>query len=98
MKSWEKRDAKTLLPLIQDWVSVEAAYLVSDEWKAYSKLRNLNYNHKTVNHSKNFINPKDPIVHTQTIENRWGQIKSLMKKRGRISRISFKKRIKEIAG
>ena len=38
----------------------------------------------------------DPQIHTQTIENRWGQIKAMMKKNGRISRAEFSKKLKEI--
>jgi len=42
------------------------------------------------------VDPLNPEIHTQTIENRWGLIKNLMRKRGKISRISFPEKIKEI--
>ena len=93
----DRRDAKTLLPIIQKWVSVETSYIVSNKWRAYNNLKKLHYNHETVNHSKYFINPENNLVHTQTIENRWGQMKSLMKRRGQISRVLFPQKIKEIA-
>jgi len=55
----------------------------------------MNYNHRTVNHSKNFVDPLHPEIHTQTIENRWGQLKALMKKNGRTSREQFPEKLKE---
>jgi len=92
----EKRNAKTLIPIIKKWISVDSKYVISDEWRSYNKLRDLKYNHHKVNHSKNFVDQENPLIHTQTIENRWGQIKAIMKKRGRISRISFPEKLKEI--
>ena len=47
-------------------------------------------------HKDGFIRKDDPLIHTQTIENRWGQVKGLMKKRGKISRINFHDKLKEI--
>ena len=92
----EKRNAPTLLPLIQKWISKESLYVISDEWKPYKRLKKLEYNHICINHSKQFVLPSNPQIHTQTIENRWGQIKSLMRKSGRISRFLFPKKVKEI--
>ena len=70
--------------------------MISDEWSSYNKLKSMNYNHRTVvNHSKNFVDPLHPEIHTQTIENRWGQLKALMKKNGRTSREQFPEKIKE---
>jgi len=48
----EKKDAKTLLTIIQERVSLKASYVISDEWKAYGKLKSLKYNHVTVKHKK----------------------------------------------
>jgi len=70
------------LPIIQKWVSPKATYIISDEWRAYNGLKKLHFNHKTIKHKDNFVNPNNRIIHTQTIENRWGQIKSMMKKEG----------------
>ena len=70
----------------------------SDEWRAYWGLMNqdLTFNYRKIKHKDNFVDPEDPRIHTQNIENRWGQIKSLMKKRGKISRATFNVKIKEI--
>jgi len=92
----EKRNASTLLPIIQKWISTDCLLVVSEEWKAYGKLKNLNYNHEKINHSKNFVDVNNSRIHTQTIENRWGQIKNLMRKTGKISRNNFSQKLKEI--
>jgi len=89
------RTAKTLVSIIKRWVALNTAYLVSDEWRGYSSLQKQKYNHKIVNHSKNFVNRNNPQIHTQTIENRWSQMKSLMKKRKKFSRNNFGEKIKE---
>jgi transposase-like protein len=46
----------------------------TDCWKGYNNLNKIGYKHKTVNHSKYFV---DPItkVHTQTIEGTWSVLK-----------------------
>ena len=46
----------------------------SDLWKAYDCLKNEGYDHLTVNHSLNFVNP-DTGAHTQGIENTWWGVK-----------------------
>ena len=51
-----KRNAETLIPIIQRHV-LPGTEIASDEWRAYSKLRELGYIHYTVNHSKNFVDP-----------------------------------------
>ena len=48
--------------------------IFSDCWKAYSTLNQLEYEHKTVNHTYNFVDPTT-FAHTQNIENLWWQIK-----------------------
>ena len=51
----EKRDEQTLLPIIQKWIE-PGTIIVSDCWKAYSKLETHGYEHRTVNHSREFVN------------------------------------------
>ena len=50
---------------------------MSDMWKAYDYLQDEGYNHLTVNHSLNFIDP-DMGAHTQRMENTWWGIKQSM--------------------
>ena len=45
---------------------MRAKELYSDEWPAYSNL-NRYFNHSTVNHKQNYVNPRDG-THTQNIE------------------------------
>jgi transposase-like protein len=70
----QKRDAKTLIPLIKKHIK-EQSEIVSDQWSAYSKLNQHNFVHHTVNHSENFVNPTTG-KHTQLIECLWGHAKT----------------------
>ena len=47
---------------------------MSDLWKAYDCLKHEGYDHLTVNHSLNFVDP-DTGAHTQGIENTWWGVK-----------------------
>ena len=48
----DKRDAATLLPIIQQYIR-PGSVVYSDEWRAYSQLQHNGYDHPTVNHSHN---------------------------------------------
>ncbi len=63
------RSAETLVALIERWIE-KGTTIMSDEWKAYSRLGERDYTHLTVNHSVNFVNP-DTGACTNTIENSW---------------------------
>jgi IS1 family transposase len=58
IKFVQKRDAANLLPIIQIAV-LPGSMIVSDEWRAYRGIANLpgNYQHQTVNHNQNFVDP-----------------------------------------
>lgn len=72
----ERRDAQTLLPLIQKFIH-PGSIILSDCWAAYNHIDKLPelYRHYTVNHSQHFI---DPVTgtHTQSIEGTWGHFKN----------------------
>ena len=77
----DKRDSHTLLKCIKDYIE-PGSTIISDCWKAYDCLGKEGYNHLTVNHSVNFV---DPVTgaHTNTIERTWRDAKALVPKYGR---------------
>ena len=64
----ERRDAATLLPILQQYV-LPGTTVVSDLWRAYNTINALGYQHYTVNHSVNFVDP----VTQQTTWNQCGR-------------------------
>ncbi|TMS33597.1 hypothetical protein L596_001320 [Steinernema carpocapsae] len=77
------RTSDTLLDLIGQHIA-DGSIIVSDGWSSYGGISRMGrrYRHKWVNHSKHFVNPSDPRVHTQSIEATWGAIKRGMKHLG----------------
>lgn len=77
-----KRDAATLIPIIQANVA-PGSVIHSDEWAAYRSLSQLGYIHETVNHQHNFVDPATG-AHTQLIERSWldAKMKILRRQRG----------------
>ena len=74
MQTVEKRDAATLLPIIERIVRLGST-VHSDEWAAYRKIQQkLNLDHKTVNHSINLVDPATG-THTKNIESYWAKKK-----------------------
>ena len=56
--------------------------IYSDAWRAYNDLSQLGYKHYAVNHSKNFVDPSNPSIHTQNIERLWLDLKQWIKRPG----------------
>lgn len=73
------RSEKTLLPIIQKYVR-PGSIIFSDCWKAYNNLQLSGFQHNTVNHTYNFVDPNTG-AHTQNIERLWGSAKWSNKKR-----------------
>ena len=76
----ERRDRDTLLPIIRAQI-LPGTRVLSDLWKSYDCLQNEGYQHLTVNHSLNFVDP-DTGAHTQGIENTWWGVKRSMPRTG----------------
>ena len=70
----QRRDAATLLPIIQQHVR-PGSIVWSDEWAAYRRVQQLPSvaQHSTVNHSIQFVDPTTG-VHTQNIESYWNRV------------------------
>ncbi|XP_067130114.1 uncharacterized protein [Centruroides vittatus] len=75
----DRRDAGTLLPILQQFV-LPGTTVVSDLWAAYNTVENVGYQHLTVNHSINFV---DPLTHATTnhVESVWQKAKEKNKRR-----------------
>ena len=58
--------------------------ILTDFWRGYSRLtENFGYEHRTVNHSLNFVDP-ETNTHTNTIEGTWAGIKLGLPRRNRV--------------
>ena len=89
LKVVDKRDANTLHSVILDNVE-PGTTIVTDMWHGYNSLEQYGYTHLSVNHSLNFVCPRNSAVHTQTIESHWSKIKRDMRRRvGRMSVSTF---------
>ncbi|CAG9857125.1 unnamed protein product [Phyllotreta striolata] len=57
--------------------------IISDGWQAYNNIGRLGngvYDHRVIIHEDNFVDPNDPDVHTQNIENTWMRAKRKLKR------------------
>ena len=77
MELVEKRDAATLLPIINRIVR-PGSIIHSDQWRAYNRISDT-FQHEKVNHSENFVDP-DTGVHTKNIESYWNKAKTRFKR------------------
>ncbi|CAM1154777.1 Uncharacterised protein at_DN1813 [Pycnogonum litorale] len=68
------------MPIIRNSIRPGTA-IISDEWRAYNSINNVgqNYDHQTVNHSLNFVNPVNG-AHTQNVERLWRSAKERNKR------------------
>ena len=69
----DKRDSATLIPIILSRIR-PGSTIISDCWRSYNVLSELDFEHLTVNHKYHFVDPTT-LAHTQNIENLWWQIK-----------------------
>lgn len=97
----ENRKGDTLRALIKENCE-QGSYIFTDEWRGYSRLHEDGFIHRTVNHSKNFVNPENG-AHTQLIERFWVEGKGVMRRhrkvsqmfQGHLDEISFRRRAKK---
>ena len=75
----KKRDKETLNNIILNWVLPHTT-IYTDMWQGYNDLKALGYQHHTVNHSTNFLNPVDQSINTQKVERFWRSVKDSIPK------------------
>lgn len=63
LKIVRDRKATTLQDVIVDFVE-PGSTIITDCWRGYSNLNNMGFVHHTVNHTYNFVNPNNRLVHT----------------------------------
>lgn len=74
------RSRQTLEPLIRKWI-LPGTHIISDKWGAYSFLaEDISYQYSSINHSLNFVDHDNSIVHTQSIECTWLHAKKSLRK------------------
>lgn len=82
-----KRDRETLTTVIRRKIK-KGSTIYSDGWGAYRRLREHQYQHYWVNHSKNFVDPATKC-HSQRIESLWSIMRKHMPSHGvRIDRLN----------
>ncbi|XP_071652542.1 uncharacterized protein [Temnothorax longispinosus] len=69
----QDRTEETLLACIKEWI-LPGTTIMSDCWKSYNCLNNKGFQHLTVNHSYNFVDPETG-AHTQHIERVWREVR-----------------------
>ena len=72
----EDRIKNTLLAIVKEKI-LPGTTIFSDYWRAYDCLSDEGFQHLTVNHSLNFVDPKTK-THTNTIERLWKTTKKKM--------------------
>lgn len=78
VKVVEDRSARNLLSIITRFVK-NGSIIWSDQWASYRNVNSLGFEHATVNHNFNFVNPITG-VHTQTAESLWNRLKRRLKR------------------
>ncbi|XP_028412488.1 uncharacterized protein LOC114535323 [Dendronephthya gigantea] len=91
MAAVDKQDEATLLPIIFQNIA-KGTTIVSDCWKAYINLEKYGYEHRLVNHSKEFVNTEG--FHTNKIEGHWRQAKYQLPSFG-VKKIAFSSHLAE---
>jgi len=76
----EFRDAETLTELVRKYVA-PGTTVFTDQWRGYCRLRAAGYDHQTVNHSQNFVDPTTGVC-TNAVEAYWGRLKRWLRRHG----------------
>lgn len=69
--------------LIFDRYIQPGTIIVSDGWPAYANINQLGggmYEHHVIVHQENFVDPQNPAIHTQNVENMWMRAKRKLRR------------------
>ncbi|KAG0440256.1 hypothetical protein DMUE_1871 [Dictyocoela muelleri] len=74
------RNAATINHIISEYIE-PGSLIITDQWRAYTSVlqNNDDHEHRSVNHSINFVDPVGPAVNTQTIEGLWSHMKRFLR-------------------
>ncbi|XP_050512924.1 uncharacterized protein LOC126888610 [Diabrotica virgifera virgifera] len=78
----QARNEETLLPIVSRTI-LPGTLIVTDGWGSYRNIGRLDggvYEHRTVIHQNNFVDPNNDSVHTQTIESVWMRSKKKLRR------------------
>ena len=85
------RRAVTLEALIQQYI-LPGSHIFSDGWAAYGNIdaiANGVYMHSVVNHRQAFVDPNNPNIHTNNVENLWMRAKRKLRMQFGTSEVLF---------
>ena len=85
------RTKNTLQDAIKRFI-LPGTHIISDGWAAYGDIDEIDggvYSHDTIVHEDHFVDPEQPEVHTQNIENLWMRTKKKLKRMHGTSRLLF---------
>jgi IS1 family transposase len=95
MKIVKNRKKATLQRVIVGSINNKVKMIVSDGLPAYEDINSLGFNHKTVNHSENYVLPEDKQVHTQTIEGYWKHLRAFLSRKKAYRRNNLSRFLRE---
>ena len=78
----ENRARATLEPIVEQFI-LPGSHIISDGWRAYANLAELGggvYLHDVIVHDQHFVDPDNPTIHTNNVENMWMRAKRKLKR------------------
>ena len=76
------RTRETLEEKIRKYI-LPGSHIISDGWASYARIEDINdgiYTHQVIVHEEHFVDPDDPCIHTQNVENMWMRVKRKLRR------------------